>query len=114
MLQYAVYEMEELLVIDATKLSLSQNQIQCIIQAFNRMANRPIKSIFEELGLPKPNRDLSNINPENVKLKKVMSDRRELDRIIFEALGLTKEEQLEVYKAVVELVKWRLTKAMSK
>ncbi|KUJ99459.1 MAG: Uncharacterized protein XD43_0882, partial [Thermococcales archaeon 44_46] len=34
-----------------------------------------------------------------------------LDRVIFEALGLTEEEQLEVYRAVVELVKTRLVKA---
>jgi len=31
----------------------------------------------------------------------------------FEVLGLTKEEQLEVYRAVVELVKNRLVKARS-
>ncbi|AFL95265.1 hypothetical protein CL1_1062 [Thermococcus cleftensis] len=80
-------------------------------QILNKMANREIKSIFEELGLPKPNRDLSNINPEDVSLDRVMPDRRELDRVIFEALGLTEEEQLEVYKAVVELVKARLVKA---
>lgn len=77
------------------------------------MVNREIKSIFEELGLPKPNRDLSNINPEDVSLDKVLPDRRELDKVIFEALGLTEDEQLEVYKAVVELVKWRLAKAQS-
>ena len=45
-------------------------------------------------------------NPDNL-----LPDRRELDRIIFEALGLTEEEQLEVYRAVVELVKNRLVKA---
>ncbi len=82
-----------------------------LLQAFNSMANREIKSIFEELGLPKPNRDLSNIDPEDVSLDKVLPDRRELDRAIFEALGLTEEEQLEVYKAVVELVRARLVKA---
>ncbi|WP_456444102.1 Eco57I restriction-modification methylase domain-containing protein [Thermococcus sp.] len=69
------------------------------------------RTIFEELGLPKPDRDLSNINPEDVSLDRVLPDRRELDRVIFEALGLTEEEQLEVYKAVVELVKARLVKA---
>ncbi len=69
------------------------------------------RTVFEELGLPKPNRDLSNINPEEVSLDKVLPDRRELDRVIFEALGMTEEEQLEVYKAVVELVKARLVKA---
>lgn len=69
------------------------------------------RTVFEELGLPKPNRDLSNINPDDVSLDKVMPDRRALDKVIFEALGLTEEEQLEVYKAVVELVKARLVKA---
>lgn len=49
----------------------------------------------------------------DVRLDKVMPDRMELDRIIFEALGLTEEEQLEVYRAVVELVKNRLVKARS-
>jgi hypothetical protein len=44
-----------------------------------------------------------------------MPDRRELDKIVFEALGLTEEEeQLEVYRAVLELVKNRLLKAKSK
>lgn len=31
----------------------------------------------------------------------------------FEALGLTEEEQLEVYRAVVELIRNRLVKAES-
>jgi hypothetical protein len=43
-----------------------------------------------------------------------MPDRRELDKIVFGALGLTEEEQLEVYRAVLELVKNRLLKAKSK
>ena len=110
-LDFKVYETEEILVVDPR--ALSQIQIQQLVVAFNRMANREIKSIFEELGLPKPNRDLSNIKPEEVSLEKVLRDRRELDRIIFEALGLTEEEQLEVYRAVVKLVRGRLLKAIS-
>ena len=39
--------------------------------------------------------------------------RRELDKVVFKALGLTEGEQLEVYRAVVELVKNRLAKAGS-
>ncbi|AEH24470.1 Eco57I restriction-modification methylase domain-containing protein [Pyrococcus yayanosii] len=108
-LDFKVYETAEILVVNPK--IFSQSQIQRLLHAFNRMANREIKSIFEELGLPKPNRDLSNINPDDVSLDKVMPDRRELDRIIFEVLGLTEEEQLEVYRAVVELVKQRLAKA---
>ena len=80
---------------------------------FDQMAKREIKSIFEELGLPKPNRDYSNIKAEDVSLGKVLPDRRQLDKVVFEALGLTEGEQLEVYRAVVELVKNRLVKAKS-
>lgn len=82
-------------------------------RTFNRLAQREVLSIFEELGLPKPNRDYSNIDPNDVSLNRVMPDRRELDRIIFEVLDLTENEQLEVYRAVVELVKNRLVKARS-
>lgn len=108
-LDFKVYETAEILIVNPK--IFSQSQTQQLLQAFEQMANREIKSIFEELGLPKPNRGLSNINPDDVSLDKVMSDRRALDKVIFEALGLTEEEQLEVYKAVVELVKARLVKA---
>ncbi len=79
--------------------------------SYSSLSGREIKTIFEELGLPAPARDLSNINPDDLSLDKVMPDRRELDKIIFEALGLTEEEQLEVYRSVVELVKERLLKS---
>ena len=58
-------------------------------------------------------RDYSNIDPNDVSLDKVLPDRRALDEVIFEALGLTEEEQLGVYRAVVELVQVRLVKARS-
>lgn len=102
-------EWRNLLVVDVNRLSSTQQRE--LIQAFERMANREIKSIFEELGLPKPDRDLRNINLKDVSLDKVLPDRRKLDRVIFEALGLTEEDQLRVYRAVVELVRDRLRKA---
>ena len=40
-------------------------------------------------------------------------DRREVDAVVFDAFGLTEKEQLEVYKAVVKLVKAGLVKAKS-
>ncbi len=84
-----------------------------LFATFEMVASRELKTIFEELGLPRPNRDYSNINPEDVSLDKILPDRRELDSIIFSILGLTDEEQLAVYRAVVELVKDRLVKARS-
>jgi len=42
-----------------------------------------------------------------------LPDRKALDDIVFDALGLTEEVRKEVYWAVVELVKNRLDKARS-
>ena len=88
-------------------------QRERILTIFEEMAQREMHSIFGEVGLPKPNRDLSNIDPSDVSLDKVLADRRALDEVVFEVLGLTEAEQLEVYRAVVELVKNRFVKAGS-
>jgi hypothetical protein len=76
-----------------------------ITNTFNRLSQREILSIFEEIGAN---------SSEEVSLDKVKPDRRELDRIIMgEILGLTEEEQLEVYRAVIDLVKSRIERAKS-
>jgi hypothetical protein len=76
-----------------------------IERVFNKMKEREIDSIFKEIG--------ANSSAE-VSLEKVRPDRRELDRIIMgEILGLSEEEQLEVYRAVVDLVKSRIERARS-
>jgi len=102
LLDLTVYEVADCYIISPSLISEQPPHI-----------DRRIKSLFEELGLPKPNRDYSNIHPEDVSLDKVLPDRRALDEVVFEALGLTEKEQLEVYRAVVELVKARLVKARS-
>ena len=93
--------------------ALTTAQRERLLEAFEQLAQREVKSIFEELGLPKPNRDYSNIRVEDVSLEKVLPDRRALDAVVFEVLGLSEQEQLAVYRAVVELVKSRLVKAKS-
>lgn len=75
-------------------------------KVLNSILDRPIKSIFEECGI-NPNKPIREQEP------KPLSDRKELDDIIFDALGLIKEEQKKVYWAVCELVKQRLEKARS-
>jgi hypothetical protein len=73
--------------------------------SFRELSETCCDSIFEEIGAN---------SPEEVSLDKVKTDRRELDKIVMgEILRLTGEEQLEVYKAVVDLVKSRLEKARS-
>jgi hypothetical protein len=93
-----------------------------LLKIYEHFINRKILSIFEELGFPKctqkecshPEHPYEYVKPEEVSFDRIMPDRREIDKIVFEALGLTEKEQLEVYKAVVELVKNRLLKAKSK
>ncbi|MEA2033704.1 MAG: N-6 DNA methylase [Euryarchaeota archaeon] len=73
--------------------------------SFRELSETSCDSIFEEIGAN---------SPEEISLDKVKTDRRELDEIVMDKiLGLTEEEQLEVYKAVVDLVKSRLEKAGS-
>jgi len=94
-LKTPVYEVKQLLVLNK-RLIKKVNEQLCL---------HPIGSIFSELNAT---------SPEDVSLEKVKPDRRELDKIIMgEILGLTEEEQLEVYCAVIDLVKSRLEKAKS-
>lgn len=93
------YEAASMLVVvpDETKDAMEQDS--------KKFFSRPILSVFEELGVS---------SPQEAVLDKVKPDRRELDKIIMgEILGLTEEEQFEVYKAVIDLVKSRIEKAKS-
>jgi len=79
-------------------------QTPLLKSVFDNLSQRGIGSVFEEFGAE---------TPEAISFDKVKPDRRELDKVVFKILGLTEEEQLEVYKAAVDLVKSRLEKAKS-
>ena len=79
---------------------------QKLEKILTKISNRKIHSIFTELGLD-PSKPIREQEP------KPLPDRAELDKIIFDELGLTKEERKEVYWAVAELVKQRLEKTRS-
>ena len=99
LLKVQTYEFELLHVLGASELSAEA------LKAFQPLCGRPVESLFSELGAS---------SPSEVSLDKVKPDRRELDKIIMgDILGLTEEEQLEVYRAVIDLVKSRLEKAKS-
>ena len=88
---------------------------------------------YENILIPKPdllkdnNFDLKNFNPKPIFLEldfdtnksireqepNPLPDRKALDDIAFDTLGLTEEERKEVYWAVAELVQNRLNKAKS-
>jgi hypothetical protein len=95
-----------------------------LLNAFELLAQRPVRSIFEELGFElcrkrlcdHPEHPYEQVTPEALTLEQVQRaspDRFELDAVIFDVLGLTNEERLEVYRAVAQLVKDRLLKAKS-
>jgi methylase of polypeptide subunit release factors len=97
----AVYEVEKLPIIEPLKLS--ELQIQRLVKIINELSCRSIGSVFEEFGANAP---------EEISLDKIKPDRRELDKILMEEiLGLTEKEQLEVYRAVIDLVKARIERA---
>jgi len=69
---------------------------------------RDIKSIFEECGIdPKSNTPIEEQDP------KPLSDRAELDNVVFDALKLAEDERKDVYRAVCRLVWNRISKAKS-
>lgn len=68
--------------------------------------NREVKDIFEECGID-PSKPIREQEPNP------LPDRKALDDVVFDALGLTKEERKKVYWAVCELVQNRLQKAKS-
>ncbi|RKY54815.1 MAG: hypothetical protein DRP89_04515 [Candidatus Neomarinimicrobiota bacterium] len=93
---------ESFLVPDISKIQKSIRQK--LVKCFNKLVKTDAESIFDEIA----------ISPDDVSLDKVKPERRELDKIIMgEILGLTDEEQLEVYRAVVDLVRSRLDRAKS-
>jgi len=95
-----VYVAKDIPILNET---LVKDYSSCLLRV--SLLNREIDSVFQELGAE---------SSSQVTLAKVKPDRRKLDKIIMgEILGLTREEQLEVYRAVVDLVKSRIEKAKS-
>ena len=112
-----VYEVNEIRV----PLLLSKPNPN-FVRIFNRLSQ--VRSIFEELGFAlcrerrcsHPEHPYEHVRPETLTLEQVRRaspDRFELDRVVFDVLGLTDEERREVYRAVAQLVKDRLVKARS-
>jgi len=93
------YEAASMLVLDVKKEFADDGRI------FRDFMHRTVGTVFTELGAS---------SSGEVSFDKVKPDRRELDKIIMgDILGLTDEEQLEVYRSVVDLVKSRIEKAKS-
>jgi hypothetical protein len=102
-LKTQVYEVGRFLVPDAE--SFDRTRRKRLAELLKAMSTRNIGSVFDEIGAA---------SPEEVSLVTVKPDRRELDKVVMgDILGLTDEEQLEVYRAVVDLVRSRIERAKS-
>ena len=93
---------EKLWIVDPRKLS--KETLKELEEKLVRLSKRPVRDIFEEIGTG---------TPETMQLDRVKPDRRDLDKVVFNILGLTEEQQLEVYKALIDLVKSRIEMARS-
>lgn len=102
-LKFEASDAEKILIINPNKISAKHKK--ALISSIAKIGLNPAQDIFEQIGT-------SNI--EEVDLNKINIDKRALDKIVLgEILGLTEKQQLEVYKAVIDLVKNRLDKAKS-
>ncbi len=122
LLKVQTYEVKSLPILNPSLLV--SVHCQRLLSAFHRLCERPVRSIFEELGFElcrkrrcnHPEHPYEQVMPEALTLEQVQRaspDRFELDAVIFDVLGLTDDERLAVYKAVAQLVKDRLVKARS-
>ncbi len=78
------------------------------VKYLERFLDRPIQGLFVEIGV-----DPESDTPIEEQEPNPLSDRKELDDIVFDALGLTKDERKDVYRAVCRLVWNRISKAGS-
>ena len=85
-----------------------QNTKLCLTENFKKLKVRDISSVFVECGI-----DPESKIPIEEQEPKPLPDRKELDDIVFDALGLTKNERKDVYRAVCRLVWNRISKAKS-
>lgn len=81
---------ENLPILDLSPIS--QKTLFALTRSFEKLSKTPCKSIFSEL---------SASSPEEVSLTEINPARRKLDKIVMgEILGLSDEEQLEVYNLI--------------
>ena len=103
LLKIQTYEVADLLTHSPSLVNVNHKQIEDILIKFSGKCN---KSLYEQCGInPKQPIRLQKPNP--------LPDRKALDDVVFDILGLTQEERDEVYWAVCDLVKNRLEKARS-
>ncbi|MFC1568298.1 Eco57I restriction-modification methylase domain-containing protein [Candidatus Margulisiibacteriota bacterium] len=104
-LKYEAKDANNVLVFDPNNLNVEEADIETIIE---KIGSRKALSVFDECGI-----DPESSTPIELQEPKPLKDRASLDKLIYDALGLTDEERKEVYRAVCRLVWNRISKAKS-
>lgn len=103
-LDNSVKDVEQMLTFSSEQISSNiLTKLESIKLSFG---NQEISDIFIECGM-NPKKPFEKQTP------KPSSERSDLDNIFFEELGLNKNERIELYRSVCDLVKNRLYKAKS-
>lgn len=89
------------------QLLLPQQKHNQILEIYSSMKHRKIIDLYNELGYDK-NTPIRQQNPNPIQ------DRKELDNILFDEIGLNTDERKEVYWSIGELLKDRTEKASSR
>ena len=93
---------EKLLVFNPDKFP--DEDYKKVENLFKKLCNKPIDSIYNEIGTR---------HPKQVSLEKIKNLKKQLDDVFFEKLRLDKDEQIEVYKAIIDLLSSRVIKSKS-
>jgi len=89
------------------QLFIPENKHEEILRIYSTMKRRTVQFIYDELGFDR-NFPIREQEPNPVQ------DRKELDEIFFNQIGLSADERKEVYWCVGELAKQRFDKATSR
>jgi hypothetical protein len=99
----ATYEAQSIPVINPSVIDSSTKEK--LLQVFNELGKTAIGTIFDEIGTKDPNK---------VSIEKVKKTRNQLDNIILsQLLQLSGRNQIDMYRAIIDLVNSRIEKAKS-
>jgi hypothetical protein len=97
-------ELRELVIPNPSLFSEAQKSE--LLDAYKVLSKRPVMRISDEIGV-------AFDSEFNFDSSKVSPDRYALDSVVFEALGLTGDEQRDMYEMLIQLVSKRLSKSQS-
>ena len=93
---------EKLLVFNPDKFP--DEDYKKVENLFKKLCIKPIDSIYNEIGTK---------HPKEVSLEKIKTLKKQLDDVFFEKLRLSKDEKIEIYKSIIDLLSSRVIKSKS-